>query len=235
MIYLNSPFLIEGSEHLIKGHVKRGNVLLLSAVPGAGKTSFGLQFLEEGFKTDQPGMAIVTDFSPDELISTATTFGFTWRKYLESGLLKIIDCYSFMDGAKSTSKYYVDSPSALTNVSIVLTEAQKGVENGRLIVDSASTLLLLSDDAAGVKFLSSISARMKRAGYTCVFILEGGVHDAHISNRLRYLLDGVLDMKIEEVDDERRRFFRIYSLRGCRHETRWIPFSIGDKGFILEE
>lgn len=226
--------LVEGTDGLIQGQMKKGIVFLLSAIPGAGKTTFGLQFLEEGFKEDQPGIAIVTDFSPHELISMASTFGFDWRKHVESGLLKIIDCYSYMLGSKVTSKYYVKDPENLTNVSITLSEARGGEENGRLIVDSASTLILLSDDVAGVRFLSSISSRMKRQGFTCIFMLEGDVHDAKIVARLRYILDGVLDMRIEETEGERNRFFRIYSLRGCRHETRWISFTIGEKGLILK-
>lgn len=226
--------MIEGTGPLIKGRTSRGNVLLLSAVPGAGKTTFGLHFLEEGLTEDQPGIAIVTDFSPDELISMASTFGFEWETHVESGLLKIIDCYSYMLGNEVTSKYYVANPGNLSRVSITLREARNRVENGRLVLDSASTMLLLSEDVAGVKFLSGISSRLKRDGFNCIFILEGGVHDAVISQRLRYLLDGVLDMRIEEIGGEINRFFRIYSLRGCRHDTRWVQFSIGEKGIIIE-
>lgn len=235
---MSPQILIEGTDQLIHGQINRGNVFMLSAIPGAGKTMFGLQFLEEGFREDQPGIAIVTDISSEELVSIAATLGFDWGRHVESGLLKIVDCYSYMLGRGSMrqdaiSRFQVDDPENLTNVSITLSDARDDMENGRLLLDSASTLLLLSDEAVGVKFLSNISSRMKRDGFTCVFILEGGVHDAKIMNRLRYLLDGVLDIRIEETEDERKRYFRIYSLRGCRHETRWVPFTINEKGFFL--
>ncbi len=208
-------------------------------MPGTGKSTFGLQFLEEGFRENQPGIAIVTDISSEEFVSMADTFGFRWEGHVESGLLKIVDCYSHMLGRgrmgnEVYSKFQVNDPEDLTNVSITLSEAREDTENGRLLLDNASTLILLSNPSAGVKFLSSISSRMKRSGFTCVFILEGGVHDTQILNRLRYLLDGVLDMRLEETEDDRQRFFRIYSLRGCRHETRWISFTIKDNGFFLE-
>ncbi len=228
-------FLIEDIEHLIKSRMDGGNAVLLSAVPGAGKTTFGLHFLEEGFKTDQLGIAILTEISPDRLLSIASSFGFHWKKKVESGLLKIIDCYSFRSMSEVHSKYYVDDPQQLSLVSLKLIEAQKGEKNGRLLLDSASTLLLVSSDGAGVDFLSPTSSMLKRDGFTCLFILEGGAHDAQISNRLRYILDGVLDMKLEEVEGGMRRWFRIYSLRGCSHETRWVSFTIGKKGLTIEK
>ena len=206
----------------------------MSAVPGAGKTTFGLNFLEQGFREEQPGIAIVTDSSPAEFVSMASTFGFDWKKHMESGFLKIVDCYSYMLGEEVSSQYYVENPENLSRVSIKLREVQDRQENGRLVLDSASTLLLLSDDVAGVKFLSSISSRLKRDGFTCVFILEGGVHDTIISQRLRYLLDGVLEMRIDGNGGEINRFFRIYSLRGCQHETRWVQFWIGAEGIFVK-
>ncbi len=235
---MSPQILIEGTDKLIHGQMNKGNVFMLSAVPGAGKTIFGIQFLEEGFREDQPGIAVVTDISSNEFISMAKTFGFEWERHVESGLLMFVDCHSYMlgrggRGQETVSRFQVDDPENLTNVSITLSDARRDIEKGRLLLDSASTLMLLSDEVIGVKFLSNISSRMKRDGFTCVFILEGGVHDSKILNRLRYLMDGVLDIKMEEVEDERKRYFRIYSLRGCRHETKWVPFTINEKGFFL--
>lgn len=228
-------FLIEGTSQLIKGPMNRGNVLLLSAVPGVGKTTFGLNFLEEGLKEEQPGIAMVTDFSPEDLISMASTFRYDWEKHVESGLLKIVDCYSHMLGEEGTSPYFVENPENLTRVGRTLREAQDQDGGGRMLLDSASTLLLLSNDVMGVKFLSSVSARLKRGGFDSLFILEGGVHDSIVAQRLRYLLDGVLEMRVEEVGGELDRFFRIYSLRGCQHDTRWVQFRIGEKGIEVGE
>jgi len=178
--------------------MNRGNVLLLSAVPGVGKTTFGLNFLEEGLKEEQPGIAMVTDFSPEDLISMASAFRYDWEKHVESGLLKVVDCYSHMLGEEGTSQYFVENPENLTRVGRTLREAQDPDSSGRMLLDSASTLLLLSTDVTGVKFLSSISARLKRGGFDSLFILEGGVHDSIVAQRLRYLLDGVLE-KMAEV------------------------------------
>lgn len=232
---MSCNFLIEGTSQLIKGQMNRGNVLLLSAVPGVGKTTFGLNFLEEGLKEEQPGIAMVTDFSPEDLISMASTFRYDWEKHVKSGLLKIVDCYSHMLGEGGTSQFYVENPENLTRVSRTLREAQDQDGGGRMLLDSASTLLLLSNEVEGVKFLSIVSARLKRGGFNCLFILEGGVHDSVVAQRLRYLLDGVLEMRVEEVGGELDRFFRIYSLRGCQHDTRWVQFRIGEKGIEVGE
>jgi len=232
---VSANFLIEGTSQLIKGQMNKGNVLLLSAVPGVGKTIFGLNFLEEGLKEEQPGIAMVTDFSPEDLISMASIFNYHWEKHVESGLLKIVDCYSHMLGEGSTSQFFVENPENLTRVGRTLREAQNQDSGGRMLMDSASTLLLLSNDIVGVKFLSSISARLKRSEFNSLFILEGGVHDSVVAQRLRYMLDGVLEMRVEEVGGELDRFFRIYSLRGCQHDTRWVHFHIGEKGIEVEE
>ena len=219
--------------NLLKSPMKRANIFLLSAPPGTGKSTFALNFLEEGFKQDQPGIMIMTDVPPDDIISNALSFGFEWKKNVISELLKVIDCYSYNLG-ESESKYFVRNPKNLSDISITLREAMGDEKSGRLVLDSASTLLLLTAETTGVSFLSILSSRLKRDDFISLFILEGGVHDTKIIHRLRYLLDGVLDMKVEEIESEIHRFFRIYSLRGCQHDTRWVPFNIGDKGFTLE-
>ena len=225
--------LIEGSEPLIKGTLRKGNVFLLSAPPGSGKTSFCLDFLYQGLKDAQPAIALVTDCSPSDMLSMASSLGLNLEQYVEAGSLRIIDCYSWRLGEKITAPYFVE-PKSLSDVSIGIEKSRFGLRNGRFTFDSVSSLILGSSTSTAISFLSTLSARLKRDGFDCIFVLEGGADDEKTVAMLRYITDGVLEMKTDESTGKIERFFRIYSLRGVYHQTCWVHFMISDRGFVLE-
>ena len=40
-------------------------------------------------------------------------------------------------------------------------------------------------------------------------------------------------MKLDETDDSIKRLLRIFSLKGVRHKTNWVPFQITNNGIVI--
>lgn len=229
--------LVRGAERLITGRLTPGNVFLLSALAGIGKTTFGISFLYEALIHDMPGMILLTDYSPKDLFSISQSLGMDLGKNGEKKMPTIIDCYSSKLGEKETmmqQTYIVNEPSVLSNVSIAIDENREKIRGGRFVIDNISSLILALDIPKAVSFLSTLSARLKRDNIDCLFILEGGVHDEKMVNTLRYISDGIFEMRIDESNDKLARLFRIFSIRGTRHETYWVPFEITTTGVELK-
>lgn len=225
--------LVKGTESLIRSDLRGGNVFLLSACPGAGKTTFSLHFLYEGLCNGQSGLIVLTDFSPDDLYSMASSFGWNFEQFVKAGSLRVIDCFSWRLG-KPTSRYHVENIANLNEVSVAIEEARRELTNGRFVLDSISSIILASGVSPALRFLLTLSARLKRDGFSGILISEEGVHDEKVAVTLRFIIDGVFDMKLEELRGEMARSFRIFSIRGASHETRWVPFEITQKGIAIK-
>ncbi len=75
------------------------------------------------------------------------------------------------------------------------------------------------------RFLRSNMARMKKHGNIGAYALEKHIH-SNSYNEVRSSFDSVIEMKLQEMEGEPRRFDRVYSYLGG-HATRWFPFLIG--------
>src|SRR5947199_173548 len=73
-------------------------------------------------------------------------------------------------------------------------------------------------------------ARMKRHMNIGAYAIETCIHSNSFYNEVKATFDGVIEMKLEEMDGELRRFIRVYRYRGS-HETKWFRLLIGpDRG-----
>ena len=54
-------------DKLLRDGVIEGRMYLISGGPGTGKTTLGMQFLEEGLDADQPGLMVHGEESPEEI------------------------------------------------------------------------------------------------------------------------------------------------------------------------
>src|SRR5438046_10250437 len=78
--------------------------------------------------------------------------------------------------------------------------------------------------------MKSHLASMKKHGNVGVYPIETGIHSNSFYNEVKADFDGVLELKLEEMDGELRRFMRVYRYRGS-HETKWYRLLIGpDRG-----
>lgn len=103
-----------------------------------------------------------------------------------------------------------------------------------LVIDSISTLLTYNNEGSIQKFLQVIMARAKEWHSVGLYIAEYGVHSEAFYNSLRFMVDGVLEMKMYEVGGELKRFFRVHTFKMAGHNTRWVPFTIGQhREFVL--
>jgi KaiC/GvpD/RAD55 family RecA-like ATPase len=47
------------------------------------------------------------------------------------------------------------------------------------------------------------------------------------------IVDGVIEMKIEEEQSGLVRYLRVLKMKGCRHTTSWVPIEVDDFRGVL--
>jgi KaiC/GvpD/RAD55 family RecA-like ATPase len=224
-----------GSSRLVEGKMPSESLLLLGP-SGIGKTIFCKQFLYNGLISGDPCIYVTTDESPEEIGKSMKSFGFDIEPYKKSGMFRIIDCYSWKLGGKSSSEYAVNNPADLAAISIAIEKARHDLEKIRLVLDSITGLTSICNHNVTVfsKFAQIIVARIRLMNGNAIFTAAPEAHDQQFLSFLRLMFDGTLEMKGDESGKEVKRLLRIFSLKGAKHKTIWTPFEISDKGIIVK-
>src|SRR5690349_15982163 len=71
------PSGVAGFDYLLRGGLPAHRILLIEGHPGAGKPTFGLQFLLDGIKRGESCMYITLSETADELRANAASHG--WK------------------------------------------------------------------------------------------------------------------------------------------------------------
>lgn len=188
---------------LLGGGLPEKYSVLLLGPPKSGKTIFGMQYLFQGLSDDEYGIYIITNNFPEELVKKFEKFG-KIEKFLQKGLLRFVDCYSFHTGIQKENTVFiirVTGPTALTEINIALTEIFKKIPKDskkRVVFDSVSTLMLYNNASTIADFVQGINRKIKSSQASVVYILEEGMHEEKHVTTLNSLLDGMIHLNKEK-------------------------------------
>jgi len=217
------PIGVPDLDQTVMGGLVKGSLCTLLGPPGAGKSILSKRFIYTGIQENKNAFLVST--SEDEQGARETMKVFNWAKGLE-GKLHFMDCYSWRQGGSSAK--YSAQPSALTDVSVVLTRMldDQGVapkENARLVVDSFTDFIKYASSERALRLLDSIRTKLRSRGVTGLVLLEEGVHDERTVSSLEYSTDGTIRMKITDQG----RFMMVSRMMATPVTPRWIPYAIG--------
>jgi KaiC/GvpD/RAD55 family RecA-like ATPase len=220
-----------GSSLLIEGEVPRG-IYLLMGHAGAGKTVFCETFIAKGLSNQETGIYLSTDVDCAEIQSSI-------RKIIEDkdamkGDLRLIDAYSWrVKGTASNEPFVTVNPADLTGVMIACQRICQDVSKPRFVFDSITNLVIQSDPATTLKFLQIVTAKMRGLGALSFFTISPTSHDSMFVSTVKTMFDGIFEMRMDDIGSEITRMFRIFSIKGAKHQTRWMVYNITEKGISM--
>jgi len=124
------------------------------------------------------------------------------------------------------------SSQSTTTTTTVTSSRSKSI---RIVVDSLTQLLVLFGEGAVLKFVGELSLLLKEFEAAGIFTLTTSLASpSSLTNAVSSMLDGILEMKVEEGKDESlSRSIRLISINGIHHKPAWIQFNIKDDGSIV--
>jgi len=236
---MKQPPVFPGSANLVEGQMPSSSLLLMGP-SGIGKTILAKQFLYNGLVCGEPGIYVSTDESPERIEASMKSFGFNTEPYKNNDMFRVVDCYSWKLGGRSSSKYCVTNPGDLAAVSMTIDSARQGLNKTRLVLDSITGLITICGHNLTFfsKFLQIIVAKTRATDSNAIFLAIPEAHDQIFMSYLREIFDGTLEMKMEilkgESGEEIKRLMRLFSLKGAKHKTHWVPFEITDSGILVK-
>jgi circadian clock protein KaiC len=219
-----SPTGIAGLDYLLRGGLPSHRIHLVEGHPGAGKTTFGMQFLMEGVKRGESCMYVTLSETADELRSNAASHGWDLTGIQIQELQPT-------ENLRPEEQYTLFHPSEieLGDLSRSVFEAVEKFKPARAVLDSVSDMRLLARDSLRYR-RQILGLKQFFAGRGCTLLLlneNGGDADPHIQS----LTHGVIRLE-EAIHDFGlvRRRLEISKLRGVSYVGGFHDFTIETGG-----
>lgn len=209
-------------DDLLRGGIPHATTMLVSGEAGAGKTTFGLQFLMAGARSGQKCLYFSYEQPVEELIASARTFGWDLEPQLQSGALQIA---------------YTPLPLVNPDREVLrILAAVDGQGIDRVVIDSLTMLMHGIDRPEVVRrYVYSLITLLGNAGVTALINTDPPAGSGLISRFgvEESLVDSVLVFRTRTESRERKRYVEVHKLRGANHASGESLMRIGKAGIAV--
>ncbi len=228
---------IPGLDELIEGGYVENDIVLITGGPGAGKTTFGVQYLIGGvIDFNESSVLVAMDETPSRIIRDSWRFGWDIEKLVSHKKMKIIyaNPFKYTKFVKTQDNCPVSMITGTKHVSDIFREIQAGVEEikaKRVFIDSI-TSLKLSPDETEIRHI--VSEFIKNLEYLdCTTLMTSEVSGKQSFSVEEYLASGVIRLHVFRAGGSRVKAIEILKMRGVKHDESLHPYEIQEKGIII--
>ncbi len=210
------------------GGLPRGSNILLTGPLGSGKSTFARDFISQGILKREKSLFVVLDDNPQQ-IRKSMNCDLPISEAEDHGLLRFVDAYSWSSMInQTTERFVVTGMLELSHLAGIIGDASQelgqSIQNkvgGRRAVDSISSLLINFELSHVQRFINQLArTALSFGGVTTVFVVEEGTVSEHIMNNIKYIMDGILEFKVEDQS----RFVRVASMKWRQFDPTWVPY-----------
>lgn len=221
------PTGIAGLDEMLGGGLPQGHVVLVTGLPGTGKTCLGLQFLLAGAAAGEKGVFLSLEEDAPALLTSARQFGWPVDAAAERGTFRIVR----LDPR--------ETKQSLERIRGELGKELASLGARRIVVDSVSLLNMLSADETGRRqTLFALAGACRASGATTILTAEADPTHPEVSRDglSEYVADGVLLLGYANGADRRRvgLSLRILKMRRTAHARSVQPYTIGATGIQVD-
>lgn len=237
---------INGLDEVLGGGVPRGHTLSVFGGPGAGKTTFAVQFLYNGAKKyNEPGVYVSLDEPPDAIKNNMRPFSWDLEALEKTNKLVFLNASPFEQVSrivKIGNRTDVGWGDWKRDFSISsLSEAIKGavsqVGADRIVIDPVSTLLFHYDKSLDRRMAVMDLIRILRSETNCTSILILDLHNSNLHREYQpeeFLTQGtIIFQTIDHQENGLTRIMNVEKMRGIDHDTQRHPYIITKDGIQI--
>ena len=216
---------VPGLDQMLKGGFPQGSVVLVAGESGAGKSTFGMQFLYSGAtQYKEAGMLISFEETKEDISKNMSAFG--WD----------------LDGVERSKKIVVleyppQEVGHFMAQEVIIHDAIEEYGVKRVVIDSITTFALLyeTEHKQREEVLKLVN-KLKRWGCTVIMtseVEEEAKGDIKARFGLETICDGVVYLYNNRKGSARARELEIYKMRGTAHDTNVVPMKFTNSGISL--
>lgn len=238
---------IAGFDELIEGGFVRGSVVLLTGVPGTGKTIFGLQYIYDGVTKGENGIYVCIESAPDIIKAQARRLGMDFEPMEKEGKVTFIEIP--YDGTKfSLLKTIYDEARRIgakrmvfDNLSTLTLRLGRYVslfgDEDEAVKDQSSQIAETAIDTVDkMKIAQSVIEQIRSIGTTTLLITFGNEDQGKMTTDevSEFLCDGIIQLFNLPIGIRYERSLRIGKMRSTKHSPYIHAFDITEKGIVVK-
>jgi len=238
-----TPTGILGLDELLGGGLPKGHVVSVFGGPGAGKTTFALQFLCNGATLyDESGIYVSLDETPQDIKKNMSAFGWNLEDLEKKEKLLLLDASLFKrisrvlkipkDKPITTEKGY----SLLTLSNLIKGTVEK-IDAKRIVIDPMSTFIFQYPDISERRLavMDLLVTLRAKTGCTSLIVMDLRTSTLEREYQLEeYLTQGtILLQTVSQTETGLTRVVLIEKMRGIEHDTQPRPYTITKQGIQI--
>lgn len=208
---------INGLDNFMEGGFPKGSNIVLSGLPGTGKSLFGMAYIAEGCRNNEKCLYITVEQPPSAIIKQAVQFNWDFPQWQEQGNLKIVH----FDFKKPIEKK-------------MLEDILETIENNpydRIVIDSISAIAHSPLPVSYYDFLKFFE-KTSQHGLTTVCITQKD--EKELTNKLLdYAGDGLITLDAGAIGKTPNRALQIKKMRYTYVDITPKNFEITKDGKII--
>ena len=152
---------IEGLDEMLEGGIPKSHMVVIMGSFGTGKTTMGIQFLNQGLKEGEKGIYISLEEDEKSILDDAKAFGWDLKPHLDAKRLALVKLEP------------TDAKTTVTRVGKELPDFIKSFGATRIVIDSVSLLNMLFENEHDKRvMLFNLTQLIKKTGATCIMTAE---------------------------------------------------------------
>jgi len=244
---------VEGIDKMLSGGLIPARPYVVSGTSGSGKTTFAIQFLQQGVKKGERALLVAVDEPPQEIRENVRALG--W----DVGKIRILDVHptakayskrvslvevaaqksvsSLMDtsgaGSKSDALKKASPDLSLQSLQLMLKQELQETKYSRLAIDSLTSIKKLQETMGDTETsIMSLMRFLSETGVTSLIITD--LPDPTQLEPEIFICRGEIRLHKRMVASKIDRCVTIEKFRGSAHDTMPRPMSISEKGITVE-
>lgn len=233
-------------DKLLPRGIPRNNMTIIAGEIGAGKSVIMHQLLYSLLRAGEPCLFVNFEGPTIVVEQDMQSFGWDIHPYLDKGMLRFLDCFSFrLEPSVQSDPYshYVKDPKDLRAVSTALFSMmdEMGMTGrGAVFVDSLTEMFtLVQADSPlvytmldGIKSWRAKGPKERLVPFFCTHHVPLRAY-ADLDDLLFYVVDGIFEVGFNPGFAERGllvKQLRIRRMKGAPHEGYWMTFTVNLDG-----
>ncbi len=243
---------IPGMDDMLNGGLIPGRPYVISGTTGAGKTTWSIQFLQQGVRQGERALLVAVDEPPSEIRENVRSLG--W----DVGKIRILDVHpaakafnkrvSLVEVAaqRSVGALRDSGPSAKTeamkqaspeisiqSLQLMLRQELQEIKYSRLVIDSLTSLKKLSQNMEDTNnSVMSLLRFLAESNVTALIITD--LPDPATLEPEIFLCRGEIRLHKRMVGSRTERSVTVEKFRGSDHDMLPRPMTIAESGITVD-
>jgi circadian clock protein KaiC len=197
----------------------RGRSILISGMPGTGKSSFMASFANAVCERKEKCLYFAFEESESQIVHNMRSIGLNLQPYIKSGLLEI--------HAARPTLYGLEMHLAVMYKAIV------EFKPNAVIVDPINNLINAGSVSETQSMLTRLIDNLKTKGITAVFTSLTMSLESEANMGISSMMDTWICLRDIEANRQHQRYIEVLKSRGMAHSSEIRPFNITNKGIQI--